>query len=229
MLFMVIEHFKDGNPGPVYERFRDRGRMAPPGLGYVGSWVTADLDRCYQVMECADRALLDEWIAHWSDLVRFDVVRVMTSSEAQSNVLGQVATRPRTRASARGFGWAVLIAFLLSLCFPIVAATLFGPEPPRILGIADVVFAAVFAVGAITIVARPRGPVTDADRLHAHAWTERVLGVVPVLLAVFLVAGSRVNWTVLVIGLAWRFWLLLACLPYLIAALRSTSAVPMSH
>lgn len=227
MLFMVIEHFNDANPVPVYERFRARGRMAPAGVHYVGSWVAADLDRCYQVMECADRALLDAWMARWSDLVRFDVIQVMTSSEAQLRVLPQVAAPGRTPASARRFGGAVVIAFLVSLCFPIVASTLVGPEPPRVLGIADVIVAGVFAIGAITLVARPWVAVADADRLTSNQWTERILAVVPVLLAVFLVAGSRVNWTVLVIGLAWRIWLLLSCLPYLIAALRSKAPLPV--
>ena len=77
MLFMIIEHFEGGHPAPVYRRFRERGRLAPEGLDYLGSWVTSDLTRCYQLMECADRALLDEWIAQWVDLVRFEVVEVM--------------------------------------------------------------------------------------------------------------------------------------------------------
>jgi len=120
-------------------------------------------------------------------------------------------------------------AFLVSLCFPLVAATLAGPEPPRMLGIADVAVAAIFAAGAIMLVARPRVPVSDEDRLHAHVWTERLLGIVPLLLAVFLLAGSHVNWTVLVIGLAWRLWLFLSCLPYLLAAMRSAPAHRTSH
>jgi hypothetical protein len=65
MLYMIIEHFRDGNAVPVYRRFRERGRLAPEGLRYVSSWVTHDLRRCYQVMECDDRALLDEWLANW--------------------------------------------------------------------------------------------------------------------------------------------------------------------
>ena len=44
--------------------------------------VTPDLKRCYQVMECDKRVLLDEWIARWSDLVDFEVVTVIGSSEA---------------------------------------------------------------------------------------------------------------------------------------------------
>jgi len=88
MLYLVIEHFRDGDPAPVYHRFRDQGRLAPDGLRYVASWVTTDLARCYQVMECDDRALLDAWIARWADLVTFEVVPVVTSAEAARAVLG---------------------------------------------------------------------------------------------------------------------------------------------
>jgi hypothetical protein len=85
---MVIEHFRGGDAGPVYSRFRERGRLAPEGLTYVASWVTEDLASCYQVMECVDRALLDEWISAWSDLVEFEVIPVITSREAAAKVLG---------------------------------------------------------------------------------------------------------------------------------------------
>ena len=81
---MVIEHFRD--PAAVYRRFRERGRMAPDGLTYVSSWVTPDLARCYQVMETADRRLLDQWMENWSDLIEFEVHPVMTSKEAVERV-----------------------------------------------------------------------------------------------------------------------------------------------
>ena len=83
---MIIESFKNGDPAPVYARFREQGRLAPEGLTYVNSWVTADLARCYQVMACDDRAQLDAWIARWSDLVDFEVVPVVTSAEAAARV-----------------------------------------------------------------------------------------------------------------------------------------------
>jgi len=86
VLFLVIEHFKDGNPSPVYRRFRESGRQAPPDAKYVASWVTTDLARCYQVMDCDSRAALDQWIGRWSDLVDFEVVQVITSAEAASRV-----------------------------------------------------------------------------------------------------------------------------------------------
>jgi len=82
MLYMIVEHFRNGDPKPVYARFRDKGRLAPEGLKYINSWVTDDLAHCYQVMECDDRSLLDQWLAAWSDLVDFEVHPVVTSAEA---------------------------------------------------------------------------------------------------------------------------------------------------
>lgn len=83
---MVIEHFRNGDAAPVYARFRERGRLAPDGLEYVASWVTSDLTRCYQVMQCDDESLLRAWMARWDDLVDFEVVPVVTSSEASAAV-----------------------------------------------------------------------------------------------------------------------------------------------
>ena len=86
MLFMVIETFRGGDPVPVYRRFRERGRLMPEGIEYRGSWVTDDLKRCFQVMECRDRSLLDQWIANWCDVTEFEVLPVMTSAEATAAV-----------------------------------------------------------------------------------------------------------------------------------------------
>jgi hypothetical protein len=86
--YMVVEQFKGGDAAPVYRRFRDRGRLAPAGLEYVSSWVDVTLQRCYQVMQTADPALLHEWIAQWSDLVDFEVHEVMSSAQAAEQVLG---------------------------------------------------------------------------------------------------------------------------------------------
>jgi Domain of unknown function (DUF3303) len=84
--YMIIEHFKGGDPGPVYERFRECGRMAPEGLTYLSSWVDQDLDRCFQLMETDDPALLAQWMANWSDIVQFEVVPVISSAEAAERV-----------------------------------------------------------------------------------------------------------------------------------------------
>ena len=80
MLFMVIETFGRDAKG-VYRRFRDKGRMMPDGVSFVGSWVTADLQRCFQLMECDDVALLQRWVAQWSELVEFEIVPVVAGKE----------------------------------------------------------------------------------------------------------------------------------------------------
>lgn len=86
MLFMVIERFREGRVQDVYRRFRDRGRLAPDGVRYVSSWVDLEFRRCFQVMEAPDEPLLREWIAHWDDLVDFEVVPVRTSAEAAAAI-----------------------------------------------------------------------------------------------------------------------------------------------
>ncbi len=81
MLFMVIEHFKNRDAKAVYRRFRDEGRMAPKGLTYVGSWIEANFDRCFQLMECDDPRMFQAWIARWGDLADFEIVPVVPSAE----------------------------------------------------------------------------------------------------------------------------------------------------
>jgi hypothetical protein len=84
---MVVERFTQG-PSPVYDRAAQQGRMLPPGLEYVDSWVDERLDRCFQLMETDDPRLFDEWVARWSDLAEFEVVPVIDSAEAAARALG---------------------------------------------------------------------------------------------------------------------------------------------
>lgn len=86
MHYMIVEHFKERDPLPVYQRFRDRGRMAPEGLRYVSSWIDEKLERCFQLMETSDRKLLDEWMANWKDIVEFEVYAVISSKEAVERI-----------------------------------------------------------------------------------------------------------------------------------------------
>lgn len=90
MLWMVVEHFREGRAPDVYRRFRDRGRLAPEGLTYVASWVDLEFRRCFQVMEAPDESLLRAWIANWEDLVEFEVVPVRTSAEAAAAIAPQL-------------------------------------------------------------------------------------------------------------------------------------------
>ena len=92
MLFMVIERFKDRDPVPIYARFREQGRMMPAGLRYVDSWIEANFDRCFQVMECEDVLLLQRWVLQWRDLVDFEIVPVSPSKSVR-----ELFATPRSR------------------------------------------------------------------------------------------------------------------------------------
>jgi hypothetical protein len=82
MLFMVIERFRDHDGAAVYRRFREKGRMLPEGLKYVDSWVEVKGNRCFQLMECDDVQLFQQWVVRWNDLVDFEIAAVLTSQEA---------------------------------------------------------------------------------------------------------------------------------------------------
>lgn len=86
MLFMVIERFRNRDAKAVYRRFRDRGRGAPEGLRYVNSWIEANFDRCFQVMDCDDARLLQQWVASWSDLIEFEIVPIVPSAETREAI-----------------------------------------------------------------------------------------------------------------------------------------------
>lgn len=86
MLFMVIERFKNRDAKAVYRRFREQGRGAPEGLTYVGSWIESNLDRCFQIMECDDARLLQQWVVFWSDLIEFEIVPVVPSAETRETI-----------------------------------------------------------------------------------------------------------------------------------------------
>jgi len=53
----------------------------PEGVVYHDSWLDGTGSRCFQIMEAASRELLDIWIARWEDLLKFEVVPVLASSD----------------------------------------------------------------------------------------------------------------------------------------------------
>ncbi len=87
MLFMVIERFRDNDMIPVYQRVRDTGRMLPDGLKYIDSWIEPNFSRCFQLMECDDASLLQEWILQWRGCgVTFEIVPVVPSARTREVV-----------------------------------------------------------------------------------------------------------------------------------------------
>jgi len=83
---MVIERFKNRDAKPIYRRFLEKGRLMPDGLIYRESWIEANFERCFQLMECDDVALLQEWILEWQDLADFEIVAVAESKKTSETV-----------------------------------------------------------------------------------------------------------------------------------------------
>jgi hypothetical protein len=87
MLFIVIERFRDNDMIPIYKQVRDGGRKLPEGLKYIDSWVEPNFSRCFQLMECADLRLFEQWVLQWRGLgVTFEIVPVVSSKETRETV-----------------------------------------------------------------------------------------------------------------------------------------------
>jgi hypothetical protein len=87
MLFMVIEHFPGNDPVPIYRHLRDAGRGLPDGVKYVNSWIEPNFARCFQVMECDDLRLLQQWVLHWRPVgIDMEIVPVVESKDVREVV-----------------------------------------------------------------------------------------------------------------------------------------------
>jgi hypothetical protein len=87
MLFMIIERFKDDDMIPVYKRLRDAGRVLPEGLKYIDSWIEPNFGRCFQLMECDDARLLQQWVLQWRGTgATFEIVPVVPSKDTREIV-----------------------------------------------------------------------------------------------------------------------------------------------
>ena len=121
--------------------------------------------------------------------------------------------------SLRSLGQSCVALFALSTAFPLVAGFLGAGDKPRWLGVADVAVVAVTFAAAALVATRGRAIATDRHRAQAFRVSQVVLALIPILLVAFFALGQRVDWTVLVIGVAWRGWLFVYTLPFLLATL----------
>jgi Na+/H+ antiporter NhaD/arsenite permease-like protein len=119
--------------------------------------------------------------------------------------------------AAQGF----VVLFCLSTAFPIAASLLPPSGVSTALGALDLVAAAAVLVLGFIIESTARDQVTDEDR--RVAWrVVRILANVPLLLLIaFFVRADIVRWDVLLVGLAWRTWLLLWVVQSVVALFRS--------
>ncbi len=87
MLFMIIERFKDNDMIPIYKHLRDSGRGLPEGLKYLDSWIEPNFSRCFQLMECDDVKLFQEWTLHWRGFgASFEIIPVVSSKDTRDLV-----------------------------------------------------------------------------------------------------------------------------------------------
>lgn len=129
------------------------------------------------------------------------------------------AAWPRLAPAA---GKAFIALFAISTAFPILAA-LQEEAAPAFLGLLDVAVAALMALLGFTIDALSRPTVTDAHRATAWWVLRGVAGVLLLLVIIFFAQPGLFRWEVLLVGLAWRAWLLVWVLPAVIAAVRGAT------
>lgn len=102
MLFMIVERFAGNDMLPVHERMRDRGRGLPKGLDYIASWVEASFGRCFQLMECDDLRLLQQWVLHWRGAgVTFEIVPVVESAQTREVMQPHLHELPASASELR--------------------------------------------------------------------------------------------------------------------------------
>jgi hypothetical protein len=84
MLFMVIERFADNDMVPIYRKVRDHGRKLPDGLRYLDSWIEPNFSRCFQLMECDDLRLFQQWVLAWRGSgMTLEIVPVVNSTDTR--------------------------------------------------------------------------------------------------------------------------------------------------
>lgn len=85
MLFMIIERFKDNDMVPIYRQLRDGSRLLPDGLKYIDSWVEPNFSRCFQLMECDDLRLFQQWVLEWRGYgATIEIIPVVGSADTQA-------------------------------------------------------------------------------------------------------------------------------------------------
>jgi hypothetical protein len=114
----------------------------------------------------------------------------------------------------RALAVATAVVFVISSAFPIVAGFVTDAESwPTWWGVLDVTIAFVLAVLTFAVTAIASGKSDrNAEELSYRVYRVLIHGILAVLVIFFLI-GDRVVWSNCLTGFAWRFWLLLYCLP----------------
>ena len=125
---------------------------------------------------------------------------------------------------------AAAVVFVISSAFPVVAGLAKDTASfPKWWGAADVIIAFVLAFLAIVISALVGHDVNrQAEEASYRAYRFLTRGILAMVVAFFLF-GDRITWSIWLVGLGWRTWLLLYSLPAWFTALRSYQPGCESH
>jgi len=102
---------------------------------------------------------------------------------------------------------------VVSTAFPVAASVLRMKKPPTWIGVLDISVAGALMVVAFVTTARAGGRIDARVKEVSYRAYRASSNALPLLIAAFLLLGDRLQWDVLVIGLAWRTWVLWYALP----------------
>lgn len=61
--------------------------MLPEGLKYIDSWIEPSFSRCFQLMECDDLRLFQEWTLQWRGSgATIEIIPVVPSKDTREVV-----------------------------------------------------------------------------------------------------------------------------------------------
>jgi hypothetical protein len=86
MTYLIIEKFYPEKVKALYKRFEEQGRLLPPGVTYINSWIDEKIKTCYQIMESESEEKLLQWVDQWKDFADFAIIPVITSAQAKEIV-----------------------------------------------------------------------------------------------------------------------------------------------
>lgn len=125
---------------------------------------------------------------------------------------------PKTTKPNRFLALAFLVSFSLSLLFPIIASIVNKKGDILVTaGIFDVSVAAI-CVSLFVLLYKRHAKALSMPVIIKSQKAAAYICTAPLVLISIYFAGPAINWPVLLIGLGWRFWLLISALPYVFAA-----------
>jgi len=142
------------------------------------------------------------------------------SMQPDTPTTGSEASAVSGRWRPRSLRWLVVLGaalWIVSLAFPVVASLVETADLPRWVGVLDVALAGavMLVMGVLTLCSQ--GRIDARAQQRSYRVYRGALHLPLLLLLIFFLVGERIKWNILLIGLAWRTWVLLTVLPAALA------------